>query len=139
MDVQLWSQNCPRQNRYHVTLRCSSYLEVPEMRENPHSDGHNAEYGGERATATPRAHFLRYSLPQEGWYCGGAMTIGMDCYKFCAECQKRTPHVIVKGDGCVAKICLRCQWTANHPYAEATASDSGSGLFQMQPQDSSDY
>lgn len=112
---------------------------MQEMRENPRCNCHDAEYGGERATTTLRAHFLRYSLPQESWYLGGAMILGMDCYRFCAECQKRTPHVIVKGDGCVAKICLRCQWKANHPYTEATASNSGGDLFQMQPQDASDY
>lgn len=45
------------------------------------------------------------------------MIEGIDCYKFCNACQKRTPHVIVTGDQCRAKICIRCQWKADHPFA----------------------
>lgn len=43
--------------------------------------------------------------------------LGIDCYKFCSACQKRTPHIIKQGDGCVAKICIRCEWKIQHPYA----------------------
>lgn len=44
--------------------------------------------------------------------------------KYCSICEKSTPHRMVRGEGCVAKICLRCEGKAQHPYAKELSDEN---------------